>query len=142
HTGENEGRGLSPWTTDMSERFDPTPGSQTGLAMQLRDLMANAYPNDAQLLGQLTTIFGWGYNTAGARVRRRVTTLGRLILPKQMQEAFGYTIERANGAIRVVGPEQSVHASFRKIIFDVSEGMTARDINNQDQISNYIASIA
>jgi hypothetical protein len=142
HTGESEGRGLSPWTTDMSERFNPTPGSQTGLAMQLRDLMANAYPNDAQLLGHLTTIFRGGYNTAGARVRRRVTTLGRLILPKQMQEAFGYSIERASGAIRVVGPEHAVHAAFRKIIFDVSEGMTARDINNQDLVSNYIASIA
>ncbi|WP_131809622.1 hypothetical protein [Mycolicibacter sinensis] len=142
HTGENEGRGLSPWTTDMSERFNPTPGSQTGLAMQLRDLMVNAYPSDTQLLGHLTTIFRGGYNTAGARVRRRVTTLGRLILPKQMQEAFGYTIERASGAIRVVGPEQAVHAAFRRIIFDVSEGMTARDINNQELVSNYIASIA
>ncbi|WP_418004403.1 hypothetical protein ACNO8X_04940 [Mycobacterium sp. PDNC021] len=142
HTGENEGRGLSPWTTDMSERFNPTPGSQTGLALQLRDLMANAYPNDAQLLGHLTTIFRGGYNTAGTRVRRRVTTLGRLILPKQMQEAFGYKIERASGAIRVVGPEQAVHAAFRRIIFDVSEGMTARDINNQDLVGNYIDSIA
>ncbi|WP_100469366.1 hypothetical protein [Mycobacteroides abscessus] len=142
HSGENEGRGLSPWTTDMSERFNPTPGSQTGLAMQLRDLMANAYPTDAQLLGQLTTIFRGGYNTAGTRVRRRATTLGRLISPKQMQEAFGYQIERATGVIRVVGPELAVHAAFRKIIFDVSEGMTARDINNQDLVTNYVDSIA
>lgn len=140
HSGEGEGRGLIPWTTDMSERFNPTPGSQTGLAMQLRDLMVNAHASDTQLLGYLTTIFRGGYNSAGARVRRRVTTLGRLILPKQMQEAFGYKIER--GVIRVVGPEQAVHSAFRKIIFDVSEGMTARDINNRDQIGDYITSIA
>ncbi|OHU30450.1 hypothetical protein BKG76_01415 [Mycobacteroides franklinii] len=142
HSGENEGRGLSPWTTDMSERFNPTPGSQTGLAMQLRDLMTNAYPDDAQLLGHLTTIFRGGYNTAGTRVRRRVTTLGRLIAPKQMQEAFGYRIERSSGAIHMIGPEQAVKDAFRKIIFDVSEGMTARDINNQDLIKGYIASIS
>jgi hypothetical protein len=142
HSGENEGRGLSPWTTDMSERFNPTPGSQTGLAMQLRDLMAAAYPDDAQLLGHLTTIFRGGYNTAGTRVRRRATTLGRLILPKQMQEAFGYKIERGSGRIRAIGPESAVHAAFRRMIFDVSEGMTARDINNQDLVSGYIASIA
>ncbi|MDA2891261.1 hypothetical protein PDG61_10105 [Mycolicibacterium sp. BiH015] len=142
HTGENDGRGLSPWTTDMSERFNPTPGSQTGLAMQLRDLMLDAYPDDDGLLKQLATIFRGGSNIAGTRVRRRVTTLGRLIAPKQMQEAFGYKIERASGAIRIVGPELAVHDAFRQIIFDVSEGLTARDINNQDLVATYIAGIS
>lgn len=142
HTGENEGRGLSPWTTDMSERFNPTPGSQTGLAIQLRDLMVNAYPEDSALLGQLTTIFRGGHNTAGARVRRRATTLGRLIAPKQMQAAFGYTIDRGTGTIRVIGPEAAVHAAFRQIIFDVSEGLTARDINDQTLIGRYIEGIS
>ncbi|MGX9669904.1 hypothetical protein [Mycobacterium sp. HM-7] len=140
HTGENEGRGVSPWDSDMSNRFSRDRGSQTDLAMQLRDLMTEAYPDDGELLRQLEVIFRGGYDSEGNRIRKRPTTLGRLIAPAQMQESFGYTID--SGEIVVVGPEVDVHNAFRQFIYDVAEGLTARHINTRAQIEAYIQQIA
>lgn len=139
HRGENEGRGVSPWDADMSNRFSRAPGSQADLAMQLRDLMTAAYPDDAELQRQLDVIFRGGNNTVGERIRKRPTTLGRLLAPMQMQLAFGYTIDA--GTIVITGPENDVHNAFRQIIFDVAEGLTARDINTRTQIDAYIEQI-
>ncbi|MGV0772900.1 hypothetical protein [Mycobacterium syngnathidarum] len=136
HTGENDGRGVSPWDSDMSNRFSREPGSQTDLAMQLRAMMSEAYPGDSDLLRQLEVIFRGGYNTTGQRVRKRPTTLGRLIEAPPVQEAFGYTTDAGN--VVIVGPLEKVHAAFRQMIFDVSEGMTAREINTRTDIENYI----
>lgn len=140
HNGENEGRGVSPWTPDMSNRFNPRPGSQIDLAMQLRDLMLAAYPSDTELSRQLNVIFRGGLNSFGERGRRRPTTFGRLIEPPNMQEAFGYKI--GSGSIHIVGPESAVHNAFRQIILDVAEGMTAREINSKQQIADYITANA
>lgn len=136
HTGENDGRGVSSWDSDMRNRFSRDPGSQTDLAMQLRDHMTDSYPNDQDLLHQLDVIFRGGNRADGTRIRKRPTTLGRLLEPKEMQDAFGYSIDAGN--IVIVGPEPAVHDAFRQIIFDVSEGMTARDINTREQIRSYI----
>jgi hypothetical protein len=137
HRGEMDGRGVSPWTTDMANRFSRAPGSQTDLAMQLRDLMLAAFPDDDELKRQLTVIFRGGNNSSSRRIRSRPTTLGRLLAPIPMQEAFGYAIE--GGVIRIVGPEAEVHRAFRRMIFDVSEGLRAQDIYNRPDIEDYIA---
>lgn len=136
HTGENEGRGVSAWDTDMTNRFSRAPGSQTDLAMQVRNLMSAAYPGDVELLRQLEVIFRGGYNTAGQRVRKRPTTLGRLVDDPQMRKQFGYTIDAGN--IVVQDARGEAHGAFRQMIFDVSEGLTARDINSRSQIKDYI----
>lgn len=140
HTGENEGRGLSPWDSDMANRFSREPGSQTDLAMQLRDLMIAAYPGDTDLGRQLETIFRGGYATSGQRVRKRPTTLGRLLDAPQIQEAFGFSVDEGN--IVLIGAVPDVHIAFRQMIFDVSEGLTTRDINKREQINEYIAQCA
>jgi hypothetical protein len=62
--------------------------------------------------------------------------LGRLLKDKLVQKSFGFTV--ADGEIVFVRTESDVHATFRQMIFDVSEGLTARDINSREQINNYI----
>ncbi|MGA5467143.1 hypothetical protein [Mycobacterium sp. NPDC050041] len=140
HNGEMGGRGVIPWTSDMSNRFSRAPGSQTDLAMQVRDLMLAAHPGDSELERQLNVIFRGGNNRDGKRIRARPTTLGRLVTPTAMQESFGYTIDR--GTIRIVGPDAEVHAAFRQMIFDVSEGLRAQDIYSSPDFEDYISNHA
>jgi hypothetical protein len=136
HRGEQEGRGVVPWTGEMQERYSRDPGSQSDLAMQVRAMMLAAYSTDTDLANELDIVFYGGTATDGRRVRRRPTTLGRLLKDKLVQKSFGFTVD--DGEIVLVGAEPDVHAAFRQMIFDVSEGLTARDVNSRDQITNYI----
>ncbi|ETZ44754.1 parB-like nuclease domain protein [Mycobacterium avium MAV_120709_2344] len=136
HRGEQEGRGVVPWTVEMQERYSRDPGSQSDLALQVRTMMLTAYPTDPVLANELDTVFRGGMATDGRKVQRRPTTLGRLLKDKFVQESFGFTVE--DGEIILVGAEADVHAAFRQLIFDVSEGLTARDINSREQIKTYV----
>lgn len=136
HRGEQDGRGVVAWTPDMQERYSRDPGSQSDLARQAREIMLSAYPEDTELEHELDVVFRGGEASSGRRVRARPTTLGRLLKATQVQQAFGFVVE--NGEIAFFADPADVHAAFRQMIFDVSEGLTARDINNSDQITRYI----
>lgn len=136
HRGEQDGRGVVPWTPDMQERYSRDPGSQSDLARQVREIMLTAYPHDSDLKRELDVVFRGGESTDGRRVRARPTTLGRLLKSQQVQRAFGFEV--IDGEIVLIADEHGVHAAFRQMIYDVSEGLTARDINSNDQINSYI----
>lgn len=136
HRGEQEGRGVVPWNPDAQERYSREPGSQSDLARQARQIMLDAYPTDVDVADELNTVFRGGESSSGKRITPRPTTLGRLLKSPAVQKAFGFAVE--SGDITMIAPAADVHAAFRQMIFDCSEGLTAREINSNAQIQAWI----
>ncbi len=128
HTGERGGAGVIPWSTEASQRFSRSRGTQADRALTVIDALVSTFDENKKLQTDLQVVR-----------TNKLTTLGRLVSDPFVRESFGFELE--NGELLVHYSAQDFEPLVEKIISDLSEGMTVTDLKSKTQRREYVEKI-
>lgn len=123
HTGENEGIGIVPWSSQAVDRFNQKLGAKPSLEIQAIDFMreCEGFPDD--LKPTLEKI--------------PITSLGRLLGDPDVRNILG--VDRKDGILTSKLPPSEVAKGFTKIIHDLNKPeFNVNNIRRKEDRANYI----
>lgn len=124
HAGEMDGVGVRPWSSEQTNRFARSKGSQADKASRFADAVLKEFPDDHAMHADI----------AKAR-RERITTVGRLISDPVVARAFGVGFTDDDVVFHF--DTQDLQEGFRKIWRDMAGGSVS-EIKNKAQRQDYV----
>jgi hypothetical protein len=127
HTGENEGVGIQPWTTEQKTRFGEKK-TPTEKALRFMQQVSEWYSADEKLLQDMEIVRS-----------TRLTTLGRLLSDPKVRNSLGFDF-RDDGILAEYEPE-AMHNSVRRLFSDLATHLSVSRVKSKDQRSEYLGAI-
>lgn len=128
HTGENNGAGVVPWSTDASQRFSGRRGSHAEKGVAFLDAVRKAYPRHA-------SIRSW----ADEVNRSKLTTLGRLMADPDVRSALGITF--AEGEMLAHYPARTIQGAIEHLLNDLANDLTVTELKTKAQRKKYMGKL-
>ncbi|WP_147975791.1 ParB N-terminal domain-containing protein [Streptomyces sp. MS191] len=127
HTGENEGVGIQPWTTEQKTRFAEKK-SPTEKALRFMQQVSEWYSEDKDLLQNIEIVRS-----------TRLTTLARLLADPKVRNSLGFDF-RDEGILAEYEPE-AMHNSVRRLMSDLATHLSVSRVKSKDQRGEYLGAI-
>jgi hypothetical protein len=127
HGGESEGAGVVPWNAMAANRF-AKPGREAGAAIRFLEEVERAYPKN-QVIQQLI----------GEVARKRLTTLGRLVLDPGFQEKAGMAVD-GNGSLAFHFSAGDLETFVEHILGDFAADVGVSQIRKKPDRAKYLKS--
>lgn len=127
HTGENEGVGIQPWTTEQKTRF-AEKRTPTEKALRFMQQVSEWYKSDEKLLQDIETVRS-----------TRLTTLARLLSDPKVRNSLGIDFED-DGILAEYEPEV-MHNSVRRLFSDLATHLSVSRVKSKDQRREYLGAI-
>ncbi|MFD9161507.1 ParB/Srx family N-terminal domain-containing protein [Streptomyces sp. NPDC059558] len=127
HTGENEGVGIQPWTTEQKHRFAEKK-SPTEKALRFMQQVSEWYSTDEHLLQNIEIVRS-----------TRLTTLARLLSDPKVRNSLGFDF-RDEGILAEYEPS-AMHSSVRRLFADLATHLSVSQVKSKDQRGEYIGAI-
>ncbi|MFC8247480.1 ParB N-terminal domain-containing protein [Streptomyces chartreusis] len=127
HTGENEGVGVQPWTSEQKTRFAQKK-SPNERALRFIQQVSEWYRTDAKLLQDIETVRS-----------NRLTTLARMLSDPKVRNSLGVDFQD-NGILADYDPEV-MHDSVRRLFSDLATHLSVSQVKSKDQRREYLGAI-
>ncbi|MET7618808.1 hypothetical protein [Streptomyces sp. NPDC005408] len=127
HTGEAEGVGVVPWTSEQKIRFAQKE-NPTARALRFIEQVSEWYSTDNDLLQDIATVR-----------TTRLTTLARLLSDPKVRNSLGFDF-RNSGILADYDPE-IMHSSVRKLFSDLATHLSVTHVKSKEQRTDYIGAI-
>ncbi len=127
HTGEAEGVGVVPWTSEQKTRFAQKENA-TARALRFIEQVSEWYSTDSSLLQDIATVRS-----------TRLTTLARLLSDPKVRNSLGFDFQKS-GILADYDPEV-MHSSVRKLFSDLATHLSVTRVKSKEQRRDYIGAI-
>ncbi|MFJ9618246.1 ParB/Srx family N-terminal domain-containing protein [Streptomyces noursei] len=127
HTGENEGVGIQPWTTEQKTRF-AEKRTPTEKALRFMQQVSEWYSDDEKLLQDIQIVRS-----------QRLTTLARMVSDPKVRNSLGIDFQD-DGILAEYEPEV-MRNSVRRLFSDLATHLSVSQVKSKDQRREYLGAI-
>ncbi|MFI0723908.1 ParB/Srx family N-terminal domain-containing protein [Streptomyces sp. NPDC021224] len=127
HTGENEGVGIQPWTTEQKTRFAEKK-NPTEKALRFMQQVSEWYGEDEKLLQDIESVRSM-----------RLTTLARMLADPKVRNSLGIDFQD-DGILAEYEPEV-MHNSIARLFADLATHLSVSQVKSKDQRREYLGTI-